>query len=121
MAAGTHYPVRVGAMGGRYVTAKLGRMRVAREWLVQPTSDDRIIVQGSKVGSSSYGDAIGIFAFDGKGRLTTRGGFFPHLAFAEPFVFPVEFVATCMDVCQPLDAKTVTPACTIAHTVRVVS
>lgn len=126
MAGETHYPVRAGALGGRYVTAKLGNMRVAREWLVQPTSDDRIIVQGATIPrpGKPYGgntDAIGIFDFSGKGRLCTKGGYFPHLAIAEPFEFPQAFVATCMDVCQPLGAVTRTTVCTVEHTVQVVS
>jgi len=107
-----HYPVSTGALGGRYVEAKLARMRKPRRWLVQPTSDDRIIVQAE--------GAIGIFAFDGQGRLTTRGGYFPHLALAVPYTFPTGFVAACLDVCQPLGAETTERGCTVAHTVKVV-
>lgn len=121
----TEFGVRVGAMDCRYVTAKLGKMRMAREWLVQPTSDDRIIVQGSRPSKpgrpTPYADCIGIFGFDGKGRLTTKGGYFPHLAFAEPFEFPADFVAVCMDVCQPLDTETTGHGFTVRHTVQVVS
>lgn len=112
MEAETHYPVSTGALGGRYVEAKLGRQRKARRWLVQPTDDDRIIVQGD--------GAIGIFAFDGKGRLCTRGGYFPHLALASPFEFPAGFVAACLDVCQPMGATTSQGGVTVEHTVRVI-
>ncbi len=120
----THYPVRAGSLGGRYVTAKLGTMRVAREWLVQPTSDDRIIVQGSKPGKrgrpTPYNDCIGIFGFDGAGRLSTNGGYFPNLALAKPFMFPAGFVAACLDVAQPLDSETTAGGVTVSHTVTVV-
>lgn len=122
-----HYPVKAGYLGSRYVIAKLGTMRKEREWLVQPTSDDRIIVQGSKPDRpgkpSSYPDAIGIFdAAGGKnGRLCTRGGFFPHLAIARAFDFPPEFVRTCLDISQPLDSETTQGGCTVAHTVQVIS
>jgi len=112
MTDATHYPVSTGPLGGRYVEAKLGRMRKPRKWLVQATSDDRIIVQTE--------GAIGIFGFDGKGRLSTRGGYFPHLAFAAPFEFPAGFVAACLDVCQPLGAETTAHGCTVAHTVEVI-
>lgn len=108
-----HYPVSAGAMGGRYVHAKLAKMRKPRRWLVQPTSDDRIIVQAD--------GAIGIFGFDGKGRLTTRGEYFPHLALATPYEFPAGFVAACLDVAQPLDSETTENGCTIRHTVQVIS
>lgn len=108
-----HYPVETGCLGGRYVFAKLAKMRKPRKWLVQPTSDDRIIVQAE--------GAIGIFGFDGNGRLTTRGGYFPHLAIATPYTFPVGFVATCLDICQPLDSETTEHNCTVAHTVQVIS
>lgn len=112
MATEEHYPVSTGALGGRYVTAKLGKQRKARKWLVQATNDDRIIVQGE--------GAIGIFAMDGKGKLCTTGGYFPHLALARPFEFPAGFVAACLDVCQPLDAETSYGGVTVAHTVQVV-
>lgn len=108
-----HYRVSTGSLGGRYVHAKLGTMRKEREWLVQATDDDKIIVQAD--------NAIGIFGVDGKnGRLTTAGGYFPHLAIARPFEFPAEFVRTCLDVCQPLDAETSQHGITVVHTVRTI-
>lgn len=77
------------------VIAKLAGMRKIREWIVMPTSDDRIIVQTD--------GAIGIFDWrSGNGRLTTKGGYFPHLAIAKPFVFPVEFIRACLQACPSL-------------------
>lgn len=107
-----HYPVSTGALGGRYVHAKLAKMRKPRKWLVSATSDDRIIVQAD--------GAIGIFGMNGKGRLTTRGGYFPHLALATPYNFPAGFVTACLDVCQPLDSETTAHGITVAHTVQVI-
>ncbi|MHB8432251.1 MAG: hypothetical protein ACYDCA_01360 [Candidatus Tyrphobacter sp.] len=63
------------------VAAKRAAMRKPREWIVMPTSDDRIIVQAD--------GAIGIFDWrSGKGRLSTKGGYFPHLAIAKAYIFP---------------------------------
>lgn len=108
-----HYPVKTGALGGRYVIAKLGTMRKARDWLVQATDDDRIIVQAD--------GAIGVFDVSGaNGRLCTQGGYFPHLAIAKPFEFPGEFVRTCVDVAHPLDAQTSDLGMIVEHTVRVI-
>lgn len=77
------------------VVAKLAGMRKARTWMVMPTSDDRIIVQAE--------GAIGIFEWrTGKGRRTTRGGHFPHLAIAKAYVFPVDFVRACLQACPSL-------------------
>ena len=82
------------------VTAKLGSMRKAREWVVMPTSDDRIIVQTT--------GAVGIFDWrTGAGRLTTRGGYFPHLAIAKAFTFPAAFVRACLRVCPSLGGASV--------------
>ena len=108
-----HYPVRAGGLGGRYVIAKLGRMRKARDWLVQATDDDRIIVQAD--------DAIGMFDVSGaNGRLCLEGGYFPHLSIARPFEFPPEFVRTCVDIAHALDAKTEGHGVIVEHTVRVI-
>lgn len=112
-----HYRVSTGPLGGRYVFAKLGSQRKEREYLVQATDDDRIIV------SEGYGSkgTIGTFKVDGsEGRITFAGAHFPHLALARPFTFPPEFVRTCLDVCQPMDAETTDLGCTVAHTVRVI-
>lgn len=80
------------------VRAKIASMRKMCEWIVIPTSDDRIIVQTE--------GAIGIFDWrSGKGRLSTRGGYFPHLAIAKYFVFPPEFVRVCLQVCPSLGGQ----------------
>lgn len=106
-----HYPVREGALGGRYVTAKLANQRKARDWLVQATDHDRIIVQAD--------DCIGIFDVSGaNGRLCTTGGYFPHLALAKPFEFPPEFVRTCLDVAHALGAETRSTGIIVDHTVK---
>jgi hypothetical protein len=68
------------------VIAKLAGMRKIREWIVMPTSDDPIIVQTD--------GAIGIFDWrSGNGRLSTKGGYFPHLASRSRLYFPSSSVA----------------------------
>jgi hypothetical protein len=115
---------RGGFMDGRYVIAKLGTMRKEREWLVQATSDDRIVVQGNYQADGRKEcatGAIGCFNVDGtNGRLTTQGGYFPHLAIAKPFEFPADFVKACLEVCHALDAETDEGIIKVAHTVRVI-
>jgi hypothetical protein len=115
---------RGGLMDGRYVIAKLGSMRKEREWLVQATSDDRIIVQGNYNADGrtecSKG-AIGCFKVDGSGgRLTTQGGYFPHLGFAKPFEFPTDFVKACLEVSHALDAVTDSGVVIVHQTVQVI-
>ena len=77
------------------VRARIAGMRKMREWIVMPTSHDRIIIQSD--------DAIGIFDWrNGKGRLCTKGGYFPHLRIATPYIFPFEFVRACLQACPSL-------------------
>ncbi|HUA09476.1 MAG TPA: hypothetical protein VMA98_09390 [Candidatus Acidoferrales bacterium] len=77
------------------VRAKIAGMRKLREWTVMPTSDDRIIVQTD--------GAIGIFDWrNGKGRLCTKGGYYPHLRMAAPYIFPLDFVRACLQACPSL-------------------
>lgn len=113
----THYRVGTGALGGRYVYAKLGKQRTEREYLVQATGDDRIIV------SEGYGSkgTIGCFNVDGsEGRITFKGAHFPYLALATSFEFPAGFMAACLDVCQPLDKVTDHGCVVVNHTVQVI-
>lgn len=97
------------------VTAKLGSMRKAREWSVMPVEGgERIIVQTD--------GAIRIFAWrTGLGKLCVRGGYFPHLAIAQPYVFPADFVTACLAACPSLGGQTVIGdgVAVIEHTVRV--
>jgi hypothetical protein len=100
-----------------YVTAKLARMRKAQEFSVMPVEDgEELIVQSDK--------SIGRFNFrTGAGVLNTKGAYFPHLSKflgAEPFTFPAEFVAECLQACPSLDGQTVYGggAFIIEHTVR---
>ncbi len=98
------------------VIAKLTGMRKERAWTVIPTSDERIIVQTD--------GAIGIFDWrTGKGRLSTKGGYFPHLAIAKPFTFPPEFVRGCLRACPSLGGRH--PECNgaliIEHTAKILS
>ena len=81
------------------VSAKLGRMRKPQDFLVSPTSDGRVMVQSDK--------SIGIFDKTGVGRFTTKGPYFPHLAFAPPFEFPPEFVTACLEACPAMGSQTV--------------
>jgi hypothetical protein len=96
------YPTGEDVPGFPYVEAKLGGQRKLRRWLVQPTDDDRIIVQTD--------GAIGCFHVSGRdGRLNLRGGYFPHLnpvCGAQPFTFPPGFVRAALSCCRPLDAET---------------
>lgn len=109
-----HYPVRVGALGGRYIIAALGNQRKARDWLVQATDTDQIIVQAD--------DCIGCFDVSGaNGRLNFRGGYFPHLALAKPFTFPPDFVRAALEIAHPLDSETDTGrGVIVCNTVRVI-
>lgn len=87
-------------------------MRKPQSFSVQPTSTpDFVIVQSDK--------SIGRFNFrTGEGVLNTRGCYFPHLAIAEPFTFPAEFVAAVLEVCPSLDGETTVGGVTFRHTVR---
>ena len=77
------------------VVARFAGMRKARAWTVMPTSDDRIIIQAD--------GAIGIFDWrSGKGRLCTKGGYFPYLRIAAPYIFPLDFVRACLQACPSL-------------------
>jgi len=67
------------------VTAKLGAMRKPQEFLPHRTANGTVVVQSDK--------SIGTLDLStGQGRFTTKGCYFPHLALAEPFTFPAEFV-----------------------------
>lgn len=94
------------------VTAKLGTMRKARTWIVTPTSEEgMLIVQAD--------GAIGCFDYrTGKGKLTTKGEYYPHLALAKPFDFPPDFVAACLAACPSLGGSTKVAGVEIMHTVQ---
>lgn len=73
------------------VSAKLGKMRKPQEFVVYPVKEGErtITVQSDK--------SIGRFdTVTGKGVLNTRGQYFVHLAVAQPFEFPKEFVHQCL-------------------------
>lgn len=91
------------------VIAKLGAMKKNREWSVMPIEGgSRILVQAD--------GAIGVFQFrTGKGKLCTRGGYFPHLAIAKPFQFPAEFIQQCLAVWPSLGLRLVLRAETVIH------
>ena len=77
------------------ITAKLGNMRKPQDFIVYPQSGstDVIIVQSDK--------SIGMFDPDtGKGKLNTRGNYFPHLHYGQVYQFPKEFVKECIEA-QP--------------------
>lgn len=109
----TEFKVVPGYFGPK-VEGKLGKMRKTRTWSVMPTSEEgRLIVQAD--------GAIGTFDFrTGKGRLNTKGEYFPHLAVAAPFDFPPEFVRACLEACPSLDGETTRGGVTIAHTVEII-
>lgn len=95
------------------VSAKLGKMRKAQEFIVQPRSDGSIMVQSDK--------SIGVFCLkSGKGKLNTKGCYFTHLAFAEPFDFPPEFVEACLRVCPSMGGETTIGGCTFVHTIQLI-
>ncbi len=96
------------------IVAKLDNMRKLRTWSVLPTSDDQIIIQAD--------GAIGIFNWrSGKGKLCTKGGYFPHLAIARPFTFPAEFVRACLAACPSLGGETViVPGAAMVNTVEII-
>lgn len=118
------YQVVSGFLGSRSVMAKLGNQRKVRAYMVQATSDDRIIV------SEGYGSkgTIGTFAVDAgntrtgtpNGLLTFEGAHFPHLALARPFEFPRAFILACLEACQSLDSEATQGGVTVMHTVQVI-
>lgn len=74
------------------VTAKLGNMRKAQEFVVYPPREDgKIMVQSNK--------SIGLFDPDtGKGILNIKGSYTPYLhpaTGAKPYDFPQEFIDEC--------------------------
>lgn len=95
------------------VSAKLGSMRKAQDFLIQPTSDGRVMVQSTK--------SIGIFdPKTGEGRLCTTGCYFVHLSIAKPFSFPPEFVSEVLHACPSLGGETTVGGVTIQHTVKII-
>jgi len=69
----------------RYVPAKLGGMRKPQTFFPHRTSNGTVVVQSDK--------SIGtIDLVTGAGKLNTKGCYFVHLAAAQPFQFPPEFV-----------------------------
>jgi hypothetical protein len=69
---------------------KLPGMRKPQNWIVCPRKEGaQVVVQSDK--------SIGAFdPVSGEGRLNTKGTYFAHLSFAEPFTFPAEFVALAL-------------------------
>ena len=77
------------------VNAKLASMRKPQEFVVYPagTYPGLIVVQSDK--------SIGAFDREtGKGRLNTKGKYFPHIPLGKPYQFPPEFVKACIEA-QP--------------------
>lgn len=99
---------------GPHVKGKLAGQRKAREYSVQPTSDDRIIVQAD--------GCIGIFdVHNGKGYFNTKGGYFLHLNAmlgAKPYAFPAEFVRLCLEASPALDSTVTRGGVTVHTTVK---
>lgn len=70
------------------VELKLSTMRKSQEFVVFTQGADRFIIQSDK--------SIGIFSLmDGAGKLNTRGQYFPHLAFAQPYNLTVPQLLEC--------------------------
>ncbi len=77
----------------RTVTAKLGSMKKAKDFVVQRDQKGHYLVQAKNV----------IGKFDGKGRglLNTKGGYFHHLTpflGAKAYMFPADFVQQCQEI-----------------------
>lgn len=98
---------------GPQVTGKLGRMRKPQSWSAQPASDGSIIVQSDK----SIGQ---FFPGDPEGRFTTKGSYFPHLAMAERFTFPSEFIALAEEACLARGGTTTKGGVTLVNTITVI-
>ena len=95
------------------VSAKLGSMRKAQDFLIQPTSDGRVMVQSTK--------SIGIFnPKTGEGKLCTTGCYFVHLSLAKPFNFPPEFVSDVLHAGPGLGGETDIGGVTVQHTVEII-
>lgn len=101
---------------GPRVKGKLAGQRKERTFTVQPTDDDRIIVQAD--------GCIGSFDVrTGKGVLNTKGQYFAHLnkiMGAVEFEFPKEFVRLCLEAAPALDSETSRGGVTVVNTVRTI-
>ena len=89
--------------------------RKIREWDVMVVEGgERLLVQAS--------DAIGLFSWrTGKGKLCTRGGYFPHLALARPYTFPESFVHEAMRVSPSLGGEShLSPGHVLKHNVTII-
>lgn len=99
------------------VSAKLGNMRKPQDFIALPVKrgdDPLLMIQSDK--------SIGIFNYrTGDGRLNTKGCYSPHLAMAKPFIFPMDFVAACLEAAPSLGGTTeIAPGITIQNTVQVI-
>lgn len=99
------------------VSAKLGNMRKPQDFIVLPVKrgdDPLLMIQSDK--------SIGIFNYrTGEGKLNTKGCYFPHLAMAKPFTFPMDFVADCLEAAPSLGGTTeIAPGIIIQNTVQVI-
>ena len=72
------------------VDLKLANMRKPQNFVVQDVNDkDKIIIQSDK--------SIGIFdKKTGKGKLNTKGCYFPHLPYATPYALSMEQLKECL-------------------------
>lgn len=86
---------------------KLGNMRKAQEWIVTCTDKGNVIVQSDK--------SIGSFnpMNGGLGKLNTKGAYFVHLATAQPFQFPADFMQACMSSVMVKPGDTLGGGCVI--------
>jgi hypothetical protein len=100
---------------GPRVRGKLGAQRKAQDYIVQPMSDGRIMVQADT--------AIGTFDFrTRKGVLNIKGSTFIHLNAlgAKPYEFPEEFVRLALEACPAQDSETTRGGVTIMNTVKLI-
>lgn len=116
MSAVPQFEMVPGYFGPR-VRGKLGTMRKARDWSIQPVDDgETIIVQGD--------GAIGTFNFRTRqGRLNIRGEYFVHLSpalGAKPYEFPAEFVRLCLEACPGLGSESTRGGVTVVNTIRTI-
>jgi hypothetical protein len=70
---------------------KLANMRKPQEFCVSAVSDnEHCIIQSDK--------SIGYFSLKtGEGKLNTKGCYFPHLTFAQPYTLTEQDLASCRD------------------------
>lgn len=96
------------------VTAKLGTMRKEQKFMVMPF----VRKDGTSLLMIQSGKSVGLIDYKtGRGKLYTKGSYGVHLALAQPFDYPPEFVAECLKACPSLGGKTDIGGVVVQHNI----